>query len=97
MLEYGVEKRLTAHNTLGATMVVGVPFGVTLRIKFTRSSQTYLFPLHLADEVLMQPIFYGSVVPLLAWYTAKKLVLDPLELRRKEAERKKLREANLAR
>ena len=33
--------------------------GVTLRLKLTRSSQTYLFPFHLSDEILLQPIFYG--------------------------------------
>ena len=32
-------------------MIVGIPFGVTLKIKLTRASQTYTFPIHLADEV----------------------------------------------
>ena len=50
-MEYGIERRLTPHSNLGATMVVGIPFGVTLKIKFTRASQTYTFPIHLADEV----------------------------------------------
>ena len=51
LMEYGIERRLTPHSNLGATMVVGIPFGVTLKIKFTRASQTYTFPIHLADEV----------------------------------------------
>ena len=51
LLEYGIERRLTPHSNLGATMVVGIPFGVTLKIKLTRASQTYTFPIHLADEV----------------------------------------------
>lgn len=51
ILEYGVEKKITAHSWLGATMAVGVPVGVTLRIKLTRAQQTYLFPFHLSDEV----------------------------------------------
>jgi len=32
-------------------MVVGVPVGVTLRIKLVRGQQTYSFPIRLADEV----------------------------------------------
>ena len=51
MLEYGVERRVTQHSTLGATVIVGIPIGVSLRIKVTRSQQTYLFPIQLADEV----------------------------------------------
>ena len=51
VVEYGIERRLTPHSNLAATMIVGIPFGVTLRIKFARASQTYTFPIHLADEV----------------------------------------------
>ena len=29
---------------------------------------------------MLQPVFYGTLVPLLAWATVKKLVLDPLEV-----------------
>ena len=36
---------------MGATVIVGIPIGVSLRIKVTRSQQTYLFPIQLADEV----------------------------------------------
>ena len=33
MIEYGVERRVSANSTLGATMVVGIPVGVTLKVK----------------------------------------------------------------
>ena len=46
---------------------------------------------------MMQPIFYGTVAPLLAWFTFKKLVLDPYEANKRAAEKEKLRDANLAR
>ena len=45
----------------------------------------------------MQPIFYGTVAPLLAWFTFKKLVLDPYEANKKSLEKVRLRDANLAR
>jgi len=98
LVEYGIERRLTPHSTLGATMVVGIPFGVKLRVRFSRFTQTYIFPIQLTDEeIMMQPIFYGTVAPLLAWFTFKKLVMDPYEANKRAAEKEKLRDANLAR
>ena len=73
-------------------MVVGTT-GVTCKLKLIRSTQTYLFPLHLSDEIMLQPVFYGTVVPLLGWLTVKKLVLEPLEARRKEEAARKQKEA----
>ena len=97
LMEYGIEKKISPHSNLGATMLVGIPFGVTLRVKFTRASQTYTFPIHLADEVLMQPIFYGTVAPLLTWFTIQKLIIDPYNNRKKETEKQNLKKANLLR
>lgn len=92
LLEYGCEERVTEHSSLGLTMVVGTT-GVTCRLKLSRSSQTYLFPFHLSDEVMLQPVFYGTVVPLLGWLTVKKLILEPLESRRKVEVAMKKKEA----
>jgi len=93
VLKYGVERKLTHHSTLGATMAFGLPIGVTLTIKVTRGQQTYLFPLHLADEILVQPILYGTVIPLVGYFTFKKLILDPIEERRRAQERERQMEA----
>merc|ERR1719508_582812 len=73
-------------------MVVGT-MGVICKLKLTRASQTYLFPFQLSDEVMLQPVFYGTVAPLLAWLTVKKLLLEPLEFKRKEEARRKQRES----
>jgi len=91
ILEYGVEEKITEHSSLGATMVVGTT-GVICKLKLTRASQTYLFPFLLSDEVMLQPVFYGTVAPMIAWLIIKKLLLEPLELKRKEEARKKQRE-----
>ena len=92
ILEYGVEEKITEHSSLGATMVVGT-MGVICKIKLTRSSQTYLFPFHLSDDIMLQPVFYGTVAPMIAWLTVKKLILDPLEVRRKEEAKQKQRQS----
>jgi len=94
ILEYGVEERVTSQSSLSATMVVGFPVGVTCRIKLTRASQVYLFPFHLSDEILIQPVFYGTVCPLIIWLTAKKLILEPMQARAREAARVRKREVN---
>ena len=33
MVEYGVEKKISMFSTVGATMSIGVPLGVSLKIK----------------------------------------------------------------
>ena len=75
-------------------MAVGA-VGVVLKIRLNRASQTYSFPIHLSDEILFQPIFYGSVTPVIAWYVLKKLILDPWEAKEnKMAEKQHKMEEN---
>ncbi|XP_040567625.1 dnaJ homolog subfamily C member 11 [Lepeophtheirus salmonis] len=82
--EYGVRGKVSRYNTVGATMVVGYPSGVTLRLILVRSTQTYSFPIHLSDEIIIQPILYGTLIPLITWYSVKKFILDPMEKRKKQ-------------
>lgn len=62
-------------------MTVGIPTGILLKIRLNRASQSYNLPVHLSDDILFQPLFYGTVAPVLAWYAFKKLILDPWETR----------------
>ena len=78
IIEYGIERKITKQSTLAATMSVGA-VGVVLKIRLNRASQTYNFPIHLSDEILFQPLFYGTVTPMIAWYVLKKLILEPWE------------------
>ena len=41
----------------------------------------------------MQPILYGTVIPLVGYFTFKKLILDPMEERRRAQEKGKQMEA----
>jgi len=78
IIEYGIERKITKQSTIAATMSVGA-VGVVLKIRLNRASQTYSFPIHLSDEILFQPLFYGTVTPVIAWYVLKKLILEPWE------------------
>ena len=72
------------------TMSIGIPSGVILRFRVTRHpSQTYIFPLHLSDEILFQPLFYGTLIPVLTYFAVKKIIVEPWELRKTKAKLEK--------
>ncbi|XP_061641849.1 dnaJ homolog subfamily C member 11 isoform X2 [Phyllopteryx taeniolatus] len=86
VLEYGAERKISRHSVLSATVSVGVPQGVTLKIKLARASQTYLFPVHLTDQLLPSALFYATVGPLLVYVAVHKLVIIPYTRAQKEEE-----------
>ncbi|XP_015600252.1 dnaJ homolog subfamily C member 11 [Cephus cinctus] len=96
-VEYGAEKKVSKHSALSAAVRVGVPMGVTLKIKLSRASQTYAFPIHLCDEVFPAPVFYATVAPLITWTIVKKLIIDPVMREQKERDKEKQREMNKSR
>ncbi|XP_023215664.1 dnaJ homolog subfamily C member 11-like [Centruroides sculpturatus] len=95
-VEYGCETKVSKHSVLGASLVVGIPAGVTLKIRLNRASQMYVFPLQLSEEILPSAIFYGTVVPLVAWYVVKVVVIKPYVNREKKRKAQKAQEANAA-
>ncbi|XP_014250725.1 dnaJ homolog subfamily C member 11 [Cimex lectularius] len=78
VLEYGAERKVSEQSSVSASVSLGTPTGVVLRLRFTRASQSYLFPIQLCDEVLPSPVFYATVTPLLTWIIVKKLIIDPI-------------------
>ncbi|XP_020786548.1 dnaJ homolog subfamily C member 11-like [Boleophthalmus pectinirostris] len=86
VVEYGAERKISRHSVLSATVSVGVPQGVTLKIKLSRASQTYLFPVHLTDQLLPSAVFYATVCPLLVYLAVHRLVIIPCTQAQKEQE-----------
>ncbi|KAM9814230.1 dnaJ homolog subfamily C member 11-like [Neosynchiropus ocellatus] len=84
VVEYGAERKISRHSVLSATVSIGVPQGVTLKIKLARASQTYLFPVHLTDHVLPSAVFYATVGPLLIYLAVHKLIIIPYTKAQKE-------------
>nr|CAD7431486.1 unnamed protein product [Timema monikensis] len=97
ILEYGAEKKVSQHTSIAASVVVGIPTGVTLKIKLSRANQTYNFPIHLCEEVLPSPVFYATVTPVIVWAVLKRLVIDPMVREQKERDKEKQREVNKSR
>ncbi|CAL8340050.1 unnamed protein product [Lota lota] len=94
VVEYGAERKISRHSVLSATVSMGVPQGVTLKIRLSRASQTYLFPVHLTDQLLPSAVFYATVGPLLLYMAVHRLIVIPytraqkqedLELQRKSS------------
>ncbi|XP_050023597.1 dnaJ homolog subfamily C member 11 [Dermacentor andersoni] len=96
IVEYGCERKISQHNTVGATMVIGIPTGITLKLRLNRATQSYVFPIFLSEEPLPIAIFYGTVTPLVAWYILQTFVIVPYTERQRQREAKRAREANAA-
>uniref|UniRef100_A0A8C5A8R9 DnaJ homolog subfamily C member 11-like n=1 Tax=Gadus morhua TaxID=8049 RepID=A0A8C5A8R9_GADMO len=75
VVEYGAERKISRHSVLSATVSMGIPQGVTLKIRLSRASQTYLFPIHLTDQLLPSAVFYATVGPLLLYVAVHRTVL----------------------
>lgn len=84
VIEYGAERKISRHSVLGATVSVGVPQGVSLKIKLNRASQTYLFPIHLTDQLLPSAVFYATVGPLVFYLAIQQLIIRPYVRAQKE-------------
>ncbi|XP_049894193.1 dnaJ homolog subfamily C member 11-like [Epinephelus moara] len=86
VVEYGAERKISRHSVLSAAVSIGVPQGVTLKIKLARASQTYLFPVHLTDQLLPSAVFYATVGPLLVYMAVHRLIIIPYTQAQKEEE-----------
>uniref|UniRef100_A0A182PVS3 J domain-containing protein n=1 Tax=Anopheles epiroticus TaxID=199890 RepID=A0A182PVS3_9DIPT len=95
--ECGAEKKVSKYSSVAATVCVGVPSGVTLKIKIVRSTQTYLFPIHLSEEIIPAAVFYATVTPLLTYFVLKKMLFDPMNEATKQKNIEKVKETNSAR
>ncbi|XP_045531393.1 dnaJ homolog subfamily C member 11 [Pieris brassicae] len=95
--EYGAEKKVSQNSSVSAAVMLGVPSGVMLKLKWSCSTQTIVVPIHLCEEVVPAPVFYATVVPMVSWLIIKKLVLDPISRERQERERQRSMEANFER
>ncbi|XP_036388244.1 dnaJ homolog subfamily C member 11 [Megalops cyprinoides] len=93
VVEYGAERKISRHSVLGATVSIGVPQGVSLKIKLNRASQTYFFPIHLTDQLLPSAVFYATVGPLVVYLAIQRLIIVPYVRAQKEQDLEKQRES----
>ncbi|XP_048206112.1 dnaJ homolog subfamily C member 11 isoform X1 [Perognathus longimembris pacificus] len=92
IVEYGAERKISRHSVLGAAVSIGVPQGVSLKVKLNRASQTYFFPIHLTDQLLPSAVFYATAGPLVLYFAMHRLIIKPYLRAQKEKELEKQRE-----
>uniref|UniRef100_A0A2K6N4J6 DnaJ homolog subfamily C member 11 n=1 Tax=Rhinopithecus bieti TaxID=61621 RepID=A0A2K6N4J6_RHIBE len=93
VVEYGAERKISRHSVLGAAVSIGVPQGVSLKVKLKRASQTYFFPIHLTDQLLPSAVFHATVGPLVVYFAVHCLIIKPYLRAQKEKELEKQRES----
>ncbi|CAD7089065.1 unnamed protein product [Hermetia illucens] len=92
--EYGAEKKVSKYSSVVASVSLGVPTGVTLKIKIIRSSQTFIFPIHLSEEIVPAAVFYATVTPLLTWFVLKKTIIEPMNAEQRKRDIDKVKETH---
>ncbi|XP_011202120.2 dnaJ homolog subfamily C member 11 [Bactrocera dorsalis] len=94
LAEYGAEKKISKYSSVFAAVSLGIPSGVMLKFKIVRSNQSYIFPIHLSEEIVPAAVFYATVTPVLMWFFIKKSILDPMRLDQKNADIEKAKRSN---
>lgn len=92
--EYGAEKKVSKYSSVAAHVSLGVPSGVYLKLKVIRSTQTFVFPIHISAEIVPAAVFYATTTPVLIWFLVKKVVIDPMNADQKRRSIEKSREVN---
>lgn len=77
IFEYGIDKKVSKHSRVAASVAIGMPTGVKLKVRLTRANQIYSFPIHLCEEIMPAPIFYATIIPLIVYVVVKKGFVDP--------------------
>lgn len=52
--------------------------------RVNRGNQTFGFPIHLAESIAPNAVFYGTFIPIATYFAIKKLVVEPFLRRQKE-------------
>lgn len=94
LTEYGVEKKVSKYSSVHASVQLGVPSGVVLKIRFTRSMQSYNFHIQLSDEIIPAAVFYATTIPIVSYFLVKKCILEPMEAERHKKVVEKTKEMN---
>ncbi|XP_074593134.1 dnaJ homolog subfamily C member 11 [Brevipalpus obovatus] len=94
IMEYGYETRISPHSIVGSSVVIGSSTGVNVKMKLVRANQVYTFSFFLCEEIMPSPIFYGTVLPIAAFYCVKSLIIDPFNKQEREKELNRAKQEN---
>ncbi|XP_063899992.1 dnaJ homolog subfamily C member 11-like [Zophobas morio] len=77
-LEYGAEMKFSSYNTFGMRLLIGIPHGVILKIKFSRAGHVYASAIQLSELPTLEASLFGTFVPLTAAWAISKYLINPL-------------------
>lgn len=63
-------------------------------IRFIRSTQAYIFPIHLSEDIIPAAVFYATVTPIVAWIVLKKAIIEPMNAEERKRDKDKAKEVN---
>ncbi|EDQ88801.1 uncharacterized protein MONBRDRAFT_32622 [Monosiga brevicollis MX1] len=89
---YSLKHAITEHSALGLSLGCHSTDGIVVKAKFETMHQTYGLPIFLSDELMLEPIIYGTFFPIVGFFAAKHLIIDPWQRaqdRRKNEERRR--------
>lgn len=92
IFEYGCEHKITTLSHVAATVCIGPNTGVSLKLKVHRHTQSFSFPILLCEVISPAAVFYGTIGPLIAFFTIRALVISPMINQQKEKDMQELRE-----
>lgn len=90
---YGAEHEVAEMTSIGAYVELLSTGGVALRMKLSRTTQSYSVNIALSDEMDIATILYATIVPLGIFACIKALAFTPYLRHRKEKELRSKREA----
>ncbi|XP_065676509.1 dnaJ homolog subfamily C member 11-like [Hydra vulgaris] len=83
-LLYGCEHKVTSLSKLGAYISIGNASGVSLEIRLHRHTQTFNFPILLSEVFSTSAVFYGTITPIVVYFTVRAFVIRPILKRQNE-------------
>lgn len=85
-IEYGLIKNVSDLTSISMAVIVGLPEGVSVKLRYSYGSQDFVFNVQLYDEILPSAIFYGTIVPIIAYSCVDTLIIKPYQEREKKNE-----------
>lgn len=90
---YGAEHEVAEMTSIGAYVELQSTGGVALRLKLSRTTQSYSAHIMLSDSVDVATLLYATILPLGIFACVKVLALTPYLRHRREREMRSRREA----
>ena len=90
---YGAEHEVAEMTSIGAYVELQSTGGVALRLKLSRTTQSYSVHIALSDSMDIATILYATILPLGIFACVKVLALSPYLRHRREKEIRSRREA----